>query len=86
MPGTPASQGMRVLSVSDRRRAAWIAVLAASAIFTLMHAGVAETHALVTLFALSLCFGVAYERTGRLFTSILMHALFNAANLALAIV
>jgi membrane protease YdiL (CAAX protease family) len=75
-----------VNSAMPRLRAARLAVLITSALFTLMHAGVAETHALITLFALSLCFGVAYERTGRIATSILMHALFNATNLALALV
>lgn len=81
----PASAPMRIVSLSDRRRAATIAILITSGIFTLMHAGVAEPHALATLFALSLCFGVAYERTARLGTTILMHALFNVANLTLAL-
>lgn len=57
------------------------AVLSASAVFTLMHAGVAEVHALAVLFTLSVAFGVAFERTGRLWVPITMHALFNAGNL-----
>jgi len=59
----------------------WWAVLIASGVFVLMHASVAEAHALVVLFALSLAFGVAYERTGRLWVPITMHAVFNAGNL-----
>lgn len=62
----------------------WPAIVLTSAAFTIMHAAVAEPHALVSLFMLSMAFGWAYERTGRLATPIVIHALFNAANLAMA--
>lgn len=62
----------------------WGAIWLTSGAFTLMHAGVAEPHALAVLLVLSVCFGVAYERTGRLWVPITMHALFNGANVALA--
>lgn len=61
------------------------AVLATSGIFMLMHVGAADPAALVALFVLSIGFGVVYERTGRLAAPIAMHALFNAANLALVL-
>jgi membrane protease YdiL (CAAX protease family) len=74
------------LRVPPSRRAAWTAILGTSFVFAFMHAGVAETHALFTLFALSVCFGVVCERTGRLIAPILMHVLFNAANIALSVI
>lgn len=78
-----AGEGLRV---PPTRRAAWTAILGTSLVFAFMHAGVAETHALFTLFSLSVCFGVVCERTGRLIAPILMHILFNAANIALSVV
>ncbi|MBL8744846.1 MAG: CPBP family intramembrane metalloprotease, partial [Phycisphaerae bacterium] len=69
-----------------RRRAAWASILGTSILFASMHLGVVESHALVTLFALSIGFGIACERSGRLATPIVMHVLFNAANLGLSIV
>ena len=63
----------------------WPAVIATSAAFALMHLGSADAHALAALFVLSLAFGWAYERTGRLIAPVLMHILFNAGNLALAL-
>lgn len=74
------------LRIPPSRRAAWTAIIGTSALFASMHIGVAETHALFTLFALSLCFGIACERSGRLLAPIVMHILFNAANLALSFV
>ena len=38
----------------------------------------------IGLFVLALGLGWAYEKTGRLLTPIVMHALFNAGNLILA--
>ncbi len=64
---------------------AWPAIVVTSAAFAAVHIGVAEWHALGALFVLGVCLGVAYERTGRLWIPITMHALFNAANIALAL-
>jgi ABC-2 type transport system permease protein len=63
----------------------WPAIVATSAIFALMHGGIAQPHAIPALFTLSLALGWVYERTGRLTAPIVMHALFNAANLGLAL-
>lgn len=59
----------------------WGAIAGTSGLFTLMHAPVAEPHALAVLLALSVAFGLAYEKTGRLWVPITMHALFNAGNI-----
>lgn len=61
-----------------------LAVLLTSAAFTAAHIPAVPNHALPTLFVLSLALGLAFERTGRLGVAIVMHALFNALNLALA--
>jgi membrane protease YdiL (CAAX protease family) len=42
-------------------------------------------YALPSLLALSIGLGVAYERTGKVAVPILVHAGFNAANLAAAV-
>jgi membrane protease YdiL (CAAX protease family) len=64
----------------------WSAVLITSGVFAVMHASVAEPHAVVSLMVLSLGLGWAYERTGRLGAPVVMHMLFNAGNLALAFI
>lgn len=78
-------RGMLQTALRRAMGGAWRAVVASSLVFTVMHAGVAEPHALVTLLVLSLAFGAAYERTRRLWVPITMHALFNAANIAGAV-
>ena len=62
------------------------AITLTSVAFVLMHMTVASPHALAPLFVLSLGLGWAYERTGRLAAPIVMHMVFNLANLALALV
>lgn len=66
-------------------RSAWPAILLTSGVFAAMHGGVAPTHALPGLFVFSVCLGVAYERSRRLGVPIVMHALFNAVNLAMVL-
>ena len=63
----------------------WTGIVITSAVFVAMHAGVVQWHALPPLFLLSLGFGWVYERTGRLAAPIAMHIMFNALNLALAL-
>jgi membrane protease YdiL (CAAX protease family) len=62
---------------------AWPAILISSAVFTLVH-GLAP-YAMATIFVLSVCLGVAYERTRSLAVPIVMHAAFNAGNVLLAV-
>ncbi len=64
-------------------RRAWPAIIIASAVFTLVHS--VEPYAWPTIFVFSLCLGVAYERRRNLGVPIAMHALFNAANVALGV-
>jgi membrane protease YdiL (CAAX protease family) len=63
--------------------APWQSIVLSSLIFTAMHVGAVDLHGLVGLFVLSLGFGWAYAKTGRLTASIVMHMAFNAGNLLL---
>jgi len=58
------------------------AIVATSIFFALIHAP-AEPQAVPSLFALSLAMGYNYERTGRLVSPIVIHAIFNAVALLL---
>lgn len=62
--------------------APWQSIVLASLVFTAMHVGAVDPHGLAGLFVLSLGFGWAYAKTGRLTASITMHLAFNAGNLA----
>ncbi|MFN7020673.1 MAG: lysostaphin resistance A-like protein [Phycisphaerales bacterium] len=77
---------VRVLAPGGGRGAGgrWGAIAATSVVFALMHVatGVVPWSAGVALLTLSIALGVAFERTGRLGVPIVMHALFNAANVA----
>ena len=70
----------------------WPAILLSSGLFALLHLTVQSTPPYVTgcqnvvpLFALSVMMGYSYERTGRLWSSILIHVLFNGVNLILVL-
>ena len=63
----------------------WPAIVLTSLMFALMHARIAPVPALAGLFVLSLALGWAFEKTGRISASIVMHTLFNAANLTAAL-
>ncbi|TVQ30110.1 MAG: CPBP family intramembrane metalloprotease [Phycisphaeraceae bacterium] len=65
-------------------RSAWPAILITSVLFTLAHLGAADVHALPGLFALSVGMGMVFEKTGRIGAPVVMHAAFNALNLAVA--
>jgi membrane protease YdiL (CAAX protease family) len=57
----------------------WLAILITSLLFASIH----PTWSFPIIFALSICLGYAYERTGNLWVSITMHAMFNTASTAL---
>ncbi len=57
-----------------------IAILIASVIFAAMHTN--QPQAIPALLALSLALGYNYERTGRLTSPIIIHAIFNAVSIA----
>lgn len=66
----------------------WAAVICTGVLFALVHRLGPEPvpwHAIAPIFALGISAGVAYERTGRPGVPMTIHALFNAANVALVI-
>lgn len=64
-------------------RLRWTSVALASAAFMMLHVGVVPPQTLPGLFVLGLVFGALYERTGSLVPGILVHAAFNALNVAI---
>jgi len=62
------------LSDQHVRRPAWLAIVVSSVLFALAHANPGHWPA---LFLLSMTMGYAYEKSGSLFRSIFVHALFN---------
>jgi membrane protease YdiL (CAAX protease family) len=67
----------------------WLAIGLTSIAFSLMHLSAlpeaSRGAALVTLAAVSILLGWLYERSGRLWAPIAAHGLFNAINLAIAL-
>jgi len=71
--------------LSTRGSPPLIAITLTSVLFALMHVAtgaVPSWSAAIALFILSLGLGIAFERSGRLSLPIVMHGLFNAANIA----
>lgn len=60
----------------------WLIVFVASLLFAVTHLGAAIWQSLAALTVLSMVLGFLYERTGSLWPSILVHAGFNAWNVA----
>jgi membrane protease YdiL (CAAX protease family) len=58
------------------------AIFATASLFALLHLGAVPASAVPALVVLGIGFGVVYERTGSLTAAIVMHAGFNALNLA----
>lgn len=67
----------------------WLAIIFSSMIFAGMHrvggGSAVPWHALLTIFAVGLSCGIAYERTKRVGVPIMMHICFNALNVMLAL-
>jgi len=61
-------------------RRPWGAIVVTSILFSAMH--FTDIKSLPALFALSLALGYNYERTGRLYSPIMIHMLFNLVNIA----
>jgi len=59
-------------------RSAWLSIAICSALFATVHANKWHWPA---LFALSMCLGYSYEKSGSLFRPIFIHALFNATSI-----
>lgn len=79
-----AYRGILQTSLSRAMNSRWLAIAITSVIFAAAH-GTVDAHALPVLFVLSLAFGWAYERSGRLAVPIVIHVLFNASNFTLAL-
>jgi membrane protease YdiL (CAAX protease family) len=62
-------------SYFETRYGAWKAILVSSVLFAMVHANAGHWP---SLFALSLCIGYSYEKSGSLFRPIFIHATFNA--------
>ncbi len=60
----------------------WPAIILASLVFIIFHANAEHWPA---LFALSLCLGYAYEKSGSLFRSMFIHSMFNALSVFAAL-
>lgn len=71
-------------SCARRFLGGWGAILLTSTLFALVHIGSADLRTLPMLFTLSLVLGLVYERGGSLLACVLIHAMFNALNLALS--
>ncbi len=61
----------------------WAGIAVGSVVFAFMHMGIAQAWTLPAYFVVGVGFGLAYEITGRISAAVLVHALFNAANLAM---
>lgn len=61
----------------------WLAVLVTSVVFALVH--FASPQNVPAIFALSVVLGYNYERCGRLYPVMLLHAIFNAVFMAIAL-
>jgi membrane protease YdiL (CAAX protease family) len=57
----------------------WLSVILTSTLFSLVH----PAWSIPPIFVLSVCLGYAYERTGNVWTSVTMHAVFNGVSTAL---
>lgn len=79
---TGAGRGER--SGNSPSASAWIAAATVSGVWTATHLGAASPVALPGLFVLGVGLGLAYERTRRLGVPIVMHVVFNAANIVMS--
>ncbi len=77
-------RGLVQESIKRFTRSRWIAIIATSALFAIVHLKAVPPSALAALFFLSLAFGWIYEKSGSLIPSIVAHVGFNAMNIILA--
>jgi membrane protease YdiL (CAAX protease family) len=59
----------------------WVAVVVTSMVFALAH----PWFTWIPIFVLSICLGYLYERTGNLWVSVLVHAMFNGFSIVLSL-
>jgi len=63
----------------------WLGVLITTGLFVSMHAGVVPPPMLVSIGVVGLSCGIAMERTGRVLVPVVMHMLFNLANVGITL-
>ena len=73
-----AFRGLLQSMLRNYFRSPWVAVVLASALFAGMHASL---NWFAALFVLGVVLGYNYERTGRLYAPILIHAIFNGVTI-----
>ena len=82
-------RGLFQRGITAVTRSHWAGVLITSTLFTAMHIGVIPSGsfwpAASMLFSLSMLLGLLLARTGSVITTIVIHGLFNAANIAMAL-
>ena len=76
LPPVPLLDYSRPEPLQPSARARWQAVLLTSLAFALFH----PLWMAPLIFVLAICLGYAYERTGNLWVTIAMHAIFNTCN------
>ncbi|MCC6682358.1 MAG: CPBP family intramembrane metalloprotease [Phycisphaeraceae bacterium] len=76
-------QSLLVESLGEQRRRSAIAI--AAAIFASVHLGSVSWQAMPALWVLGLMLGWIYERTGSLLPGVIVHAVFNAANITVVL-
>jgi len=83
-----AYRGFMQSALLAATRRPWVSILVTAFVFALMHWTALPAdgkHAIVPLFCLGVGLGFAVERTKRVWPAIVIHALFNAANVGLAL-
>jgi len=76
-------RGTMQAAIQGMAGSAWPAIIVTSAVFASRHIANTAAEALPGLFILSIGMGVVYAWSGRLIAPVVMHILFNAANVAL---
>lgn len=76
-------RGFVQTKLSDNLQTRWGAIFMTSAFFAIVHGGALWMH-WPALFLFSCALGYVYEKSGSLFQSIFMHAIFNGSNLLLS--
>ena len=71
-------RGLVQSMIKHQTRRPWLAIMATSAIFAVLH----PVRDMLAIFAFSVLLGYLYERSGKLYVSIATHVLFNAMSIS----
>jgi membrane protease YdiL (CAAX protease family) len=74
-------RGLLQSMIRKYTKSPWLSILVVSVLFAAIHCS-ADIKSVPALFALSLALGYNYERTGRLYSPIMIHMIFNAVMIA----